>query len=47
MKTGKSQFKEVASMIFKEAAAIKPKQCVLFYRYAILHLFNYLVFTPL
>ena len=47
IKTGKSSFKEVAQLIYRQASLIKKERCVLFYRHVILHLFNYLVFKPL
>ena len=45
--TGKRSFKEVASLVCKQAAGINKTTCVLCFRHVIEYLFRYLVFEPL
>ena len=42
-----SSFREVSKLVFKQASTIKPDRIVLLFRHSVLHLFNYLTFTPL
>ena len=42
-----SYFREVAKLVYQHASTISKKQVSLFFRPAVLHLFEYLKFKPL